>query len=97
MLSQSGLTVLQRLAREMLVWVNVNHPNIIQVHGYHLSPDLEDAYLISSFAPYGRIDHYVVNEQASAFEKLKLVSLLPQPAMDRFTQPFTRFWMPRKA
>lgn len=57
----------------MIIWSNLNHPNIIRFMGYHLGHKLEVAYLISPYAPFGSIDKYVADSKASEAERVRLV------------------------
>lgn len=57
----------------MRIWAIMNHPNIMPFTGYYLGPNLEVAYLISPYAPFGSVDKYLVKERVEASERLRLV------------------------
>lgn len=62
-----------KLAREMLLWAGLNHPNIVPFIGYWLSLDEDTVYIVSQYAAFGNIREYLKNTEATEMEKLKLV------------------------
>lgn len=63
----------KRLAREMLVWCKLNHPNILSFTGYHLSEDLSTALLICPFIEEGNVKHYLAKHNPDYDERSRLV------------------------
>lgn len=50
---------LQRLARELKIWAQARHPNILELIGFHLSENYETAQLISPFMRHGNVSQYI--------------------------------------
>lgn len=46
-LSQITRFPTQALGRELKVWSRVNHPNVVPLIGFHLSPTVDAAWLLS--------------------------------------------------
>lgn len=51
----------------------MNHPNILSLIGFHLSPTLKVAILISPWEPFGNLESYLQAEHPTAAEKMTLV------------------------
>lgn len=62
----------QRLAREMKVWADLKHPNIVPFVGFHLGED--DAWLISSWASKGDAHGHLLKSKSDFTSRVKLVS-----------------------
>ncbi|KAG8860323.1 hypothetical protein FRB96_003972 [Tulasnella sp. 330] len=60
------------LVREMKVWASLSHPNVLPFIGFHLSPNLDNALLISPFAAYGSILKYIRKAKPDEFKRLQL-------------------------
>ncbi|KAG8934434.1 hypothetical protein FRC00_012135 [Tulasnella sp. 408] len=65
------LRIAVRLAREMKVWADLKHPNIVPFVGFHLNQDV--AWLISSWASNGNAHGYLVKANADFSSRLKLL------------------------
>ncbi|KAG8898586.1 hypothetical protein FRB99_007341 [Tulasnella sp. 403] len=61
------------LIRELAVWANLSHENIIPLIGFHLSERLDQAWLISPYMAHGNIVDYLRHVQASEQHRLDLV------------------------
>lgn len=64
----------QRLVREMKIWSDLHHPNILRFIGFHLDAEMDDAFLISLFEPLGDVAQYIEKEQPSIDARFELVS-----------------------
>lgn len=58
----------------MRIWCDLDHPNILQFIGFHLSEDLDSALLVSPWEPLGNIDQYIKAQSPDEHERLDLVS-----------------------
>ncbi|KAG9048644.1 hypothetical protein FS837_012353 [Tulasnella sp. UAMH 9824] len=65
------LRIAVRLAREMKVWADLKHPNIVPFVGFHLNQDV--AWLISSWASNGNAHGYLMKANADFSTRLKLL------------------------
>ncbi|KAG8986232.1 hypothetical protein FRB90_004146, partial [Tulasnella sp. 427] len=61
----------QRLAREMKVWADLKHPNVVPFVGFHLDPDA--AWLISEWAAKGNAYDYLLKAQSDFKGRVKLL------------------------
>ncbi|KAG8903845.1 hypothetical protein FRB99_002660 [Tulasnella sp. 403] len=61
------------LARELTVWETLNHPNIIQLIGFHMGSNLEDAWLISPYYKDGNIKEYLARTNVTSLTRLALL------------------------
>ncbi|KAG8906491.1 hypothetical protein FRB99_006806 [Tulasnella sp. 403] len=52
---EKRLAVSLALARELLVWANLDHPNVSPLLGFHLNVKLDEAWLVSPLASKGNI------------------------------------------
>ncbi|KAG9035867.1 hypothetical protein FS837_001805 [Tulasnella sp. UAMH 9824] len=62
-----------RLARELKVWAKANHPNILELIGYHLSENYVLAQFVSAFMANGNVMQYIQRTHASIVLRLKFV------------------------
>lgn len=71
------------MARELVVWSNLNHPNILPFEGFCLSESLETAWLISPYEPGGNLATYVQETEPSPDEatRLQLASFCSRPPL----------------
>ncbi|KIO25367.1 hypothetical protein M407DRAFT_49969, partial [Tulasnella calospora MUT 4182] len=53
-----------RLTRELRVWANLKHQNILELIGFYLNPQMTDAWLISPFMANGNIIDYLTKTEA---------------------------------
>ncbi|KAG8895692.1 hypothetical protein FRB99_000382, partial [Tulasnella sp. 403] len=60
------------LARELLVWATLNHPNVLPLLGFHLSVKLDEAWLVSPLAPKGNIYDFLEHEHPPLEKRLEL-------------------------
>ncbi|KAG8905282.1 hypothetical protein FRB99_000299 [Tulasnella sp. 403] len=58
--------------RELAVWAALKHPNILPLIGYHMSPELDEAWLVSSFASNGNVTSYIQHTELDLQERLEL-------------------------
>ncbi|KAG8973945.1 hypothetical protein FRC05_008002 [Tulasnella sp. 425] len=65
------LRVAVRLAREMKVWADLKHPNIVPFVGFHLGED--DAWLISSWASKGDAHGHLLKSKSDFTSRVKLL------------------------
>ncbi|KAG8920606.1 hypothetical protein FRC01_000675 [Tulasnella sp. 417] len=61
-----------RLTRELRVWTRLKHPNVLELVGYHLNPQMTTARLISPFMANGNIDGFLENTPGPASDSLRL-------------------------
>ena len=60
MLNDSVHTLGQFLIKEMIIWYNHRHPNILPFEGvFQLGNDFETAYLVSPFCVNGTVVEYL--------------------------------------
>lgn len=57
----------------MLVWSTFKHQNILEFVGYHLSENLEIAYLVAPYVSNGNVRDYLEKNSAKLEERLGLV------------------------
>ncbi|KAG8986246.1 hypothetical protein FRB90_004125, partial [Tulasnella sp. 427] len=65
------LRIAVRLAREMKVWADLKHPNVVPFVGFHLDPDA--AWLISEWASKGNAYDYLLKAQSDFKGRVKLL------------------------
>ncbi|KIO33068.1 hypothetical protein M407DRAFT_50259, partial [Tulasnella calospora MUT 4182] len=61
-----------RLTRELQVWTRLKHPNILELIGYHLNPQMTTASFVSPFMTNGNIDEYLDNAPGPVSDDLRL-------------------------
>ncbi|KAG8893659.1 hypothetical protein FRB99_001829, partial [Tulasnella sp. 403] len=66
------LRIALALVRELGVWANLEHPNILPLLGFHLSSKLEEAWLVSPYASNGNIFEYLERTQPGLDARLEL-------------------------
>ncbi|KAG8926307.1 hypothetical protein FRC01_009030 [Tulasnella sp. 417] len=71
--AETRARVALRLARELKVWAKAKHPNVLELVGYHLSPNYGRAQFISPYMSNGNIIDYMKRTQASADARLGFV------------------------
>lgn len=64
----------QALARELRVWQGLQHPNILQVIGFHLDKYHTIAWLVSPWEEEGNLSTYVRRTNPNETVRLQLVS-----------------------
>ncbi|KAG8992853.1 hypothetical protein FRB93_002175 [Tulasnella sp. JGI-2019a] len=62
------------LIREVKIWAQLDHPNILKFLGYYLSPDLDEILIISPWEPRGNINKYIVDTRPDMPKRLNLLS-----------------------
>ncbi|KAG8891972.1 hypothetical protein FRC00_012864 [Tulasnella sp. 408] len=62
-----------RLARELKIWAQARHPNILELIGFHLSENYETAQLISPFMRYGNVSQYIARVQPEVGTRIEFV------------------------
>ncbi|KAG8902975.1 hypothetical protein FRB99_003866, partial [Tulasnella sp. 403] len=62
------------LVRELTVHATLDHPNVLPLLGFHLSVELDQAWLISPYAPNGNIYDYLERVNPPVHERLKLAN-----------------------
>ncbi|KAG8896808.1 hypothetical protein FRB99_008629, partial [Tulasnella sp. 403] len=60
------------LVRELAVWARLSHPNIIPLIGYYLSPQRDEAWLVSTYMAPGNLRQYLLSGQPSSEMRLRL-------------------------
>ncbi|KAG9045714.1 importin-alpha export receptor [Tulasnella sp. UAMH 9824] len=60
------------LTRELQVWTRLRHPNVLELIGYHLNPQMTTARFISPFMTNGNIDEYLENTPRPVPDNLRL-------------------------
>lgn len=79
----SSLIVSQALVRELKVWADLRHNNVLLLQGFHIdSPSLECAWIITLWHERGNISDYIIRTQPDEAARLKLVSHLCDPELD---------------
>ncbi|KAG8993128.1 hypothetical protein FRB94_011041 [Tulasnella sp. JGI-2019a] len=62
------------LIREVKIWAQLDHPNILKFLGFYLSPDLDEILIISPWEPRGNINKYIVDTRPDMPKRLNLLS-----------------------
>ncbi|KIO24312.1 hypothetical protein M407DRAFT_102030 [Tulasnella calospora MUT 4182] len=62
-----------RLARELKIWAQARHPNILELIGFHLSENYEIAQLISPFLRHGNVSQYIAKVQPGVGTRIEFV------------------------
>ncbi|KAG9048645.1 hypothetical protein FS837_012354 [Tulasnella sp. UAMH 9824] len=65
------LRIAVRLVREMKLWAELKHPNVVPFVGFHLGEDV--AWLISAWAPNGNVQDYLSNNEVDWPSRLRIV------------------------
>ncbi|KAG8908757.1 hypothetical protein FRB99_002995 [Tulasnella sp. 403] len=60
------------LVQELDVWAKLNHPNILPLNGFHLSSNLEEAWLVSPYATNGNLFEYLERTRLALDTRLEL-------------------------
>ncbi|KAG8901306.1 hypothetical protein FRB99_005406, partial [Tulasnella sp. 403] len=61
------------LIRELAVWAGLYDYNIVSLIGFYLSPQLDEAWLVSPFMPKGNLCQYLIQHSLSEQRRLDLV------------------------
>lgn len=70
------LTIQQALVRELRVWGNLDHPNILRLLGFHFDVEqLESAWIVTMWQKSGNIVNFLATKKLNETTRLKLVSL----------------------
>ncbi|KAG8898424.1 hypothetical protein FRB99_007442 [Tulasnella sp. 403] len=69
---ENKLQVAIALVQELLVWVTLSHPNILPLLGFHLSRNLEEAWLVSPFATNGNLYKFIETKHPTIHIRLEL-------------------------
>ncbi|KAG8946952.1 hypothetical protein FRC04_011247 [Tulasnella sp. 424] len=62
-----------RLARELKIWAQARHPNILELIGFYLSENYETAQLISPYMPHGNVAQYIAKAQPEVGTRIEFV------------------------
>lgn len=64
---------MQALAREVKLWANFNHPNIMPLIGFYLQEKHKIAWMISEWEAYGDVTKYLADQNPDQRIRLQLV------------------------
>ncbi|KAG8894006.1 hypothetical protein FRB99_001576, partial [Tulasnella sp. 403] len=64
------------LVKELEVWAKLDHPNVLPLVGFHLSPRLDEAWLVSPYATNGNVFEYLERTNLGLDERLELLNVL---------------------
>lgn len=71
----SPLTALKSLARELVVWNELKHPNILRLEGFYFEESsLKSAWIATLWQPQGNVLQYIASVVPSVVQRIKLVS-----------------------
>ncbi|KAG8901679.1 hypothetical protein FRB99_005173 [Tulasnella sp. 403] len=73
---EKRLRMVTALIRELNVWAGLSHPNILSLIGYHLSPQLDEAWLVSPYIVNGNLCQYLLRVSPSEKDRLRLLNVL---------------------
>ncbi|KAG8951994.1 hypothetical protein FRC04_005327 [Tulasnella sp. 424] len=62
-----------RLAREIKIWAQLSHPNVLQFLGYHLNQRMSTAWLISPYIENGNLSQFIKNINLDSPLRIKLI------------------------
>jgi serine/threonine protein kinase len=65
-----------RLAREMVVWVKLDHPNILKFKGFFIDQQQHLCYIVCPYAAHGNVTQYLERSPDNQTEKFDLVRAL---------------------
>ncbi|KAG9049804.1 hypothetical protein FS837_009104, partial [Tulasnella sp. UAMH 9824] len=65
---------LQRLAREIRIWSQLSHPNVLEFVGYHLNQRMSTAWLISTYITNGNLFQFIRNVPLDSPLRIKLMA-----------------------
>ncbi|KAG9032628.1 hypothetical protein FRB95_001138 [Tulasnella sp. JGI-2019a] len=68
------LRVAIRLIREVKIWAQLDHPNILKFLGFYLSPNLDEILIISPWEPRGNINKYIMDTKPDMPKRLRMLS-----------------------
>ncbi|KAG9010804.1 hypothetical protein FRB94_009711 [Tulasnella sp. JGI-2019a] len=68
------LRVAHRLLREICVWSDLRHPNVLCLIGFHLSATLDVALLVCPLEPLGSVDHFLKGRDLDTHSRMQLVA-----------------------
>ncbi|KAG8981755.1 hypothetical protein FRB90_007034 [Tulasnella sp. 427] len=63
----------QRLAREIKIWAQLSHPNVLQFLGYHLNQRMTTAWLISPYIANGNLAQFLKNVSMDSTLRVSLL------------------------
>ncbi|KAG8984880.1 hypothetical protein FRB93_006177 [Tulasnella sp. JGI-2019a] len=72
--SSRDLRVTFRLVREVKIWERLDHPNILQLLGFHLSPTLDIALIVCLWEPRSSINRHIMDTKPNLLAQLHLLS-----------------------
>ncbi|KAG8900065.1 hypothetical protein FRB99_006275, partial [Tulasnella sp. 403] len=61
------------LLRELIIWADLRHPNIVPFLGFYLSVDYKEAWLVSPFASNGNVVQYLAKRNPDFRGRLELM------------------------
>ncbi|KAG8983960.1 hypothetical protein FRB94_008748 [Tulasnella sp. JGI-2019a] len=67
-----GVRMAKRLLRELTVWSKLQHENILPLLGFHLSIELDDAFIICRLEENGNVSDYIQRERPDEDTRLRL-------------------------
>ncbi|KAG8949533.1 hypothetical protein FRC04_008466 [Tulasnella sp. 424] len=71
MSEDDDLRITIRLVREMKLWAELKHPNIVPFIGFHIGEDV--AWLISDWAPNGNVQDFLTESEVDSATRLRIV------------------------
>ncbi|KIO30867.1 hypothetical protein M407DRAFT_46286, partial [Tulasnella calospora MUT 4182] len=63
----------QRLAREIKIWSQLSHPNVLEFLGYHLNQRMTTAWLISPYITDGNLSQFIRNISLDSPLRIRLI------------------------
>ncbi|KAG9037441.1 hypothetical protein FRB95_005731 [Tulasnella sp. JGI-2019a] len=72
------LRVAYRLLREISVWADLRHRNILPLIGFFLSPQLDEALIFCPFEPHGSVERYLHTHPIDISGRMELVVQVAQ-------------------
>jgi len=65
--------VKRRFAREILVWMQLDHPNVLPLLGFHLDFNQNFTWFVSPWRAHGSISNYITEKRPNIDEVLRLL------------------------
>ncbi|KAG9013227.1 hypothetical protein FRB94_003297 [Tulasnella sp. JGI-2019a] len=69
----NDLQVAYRLLREISVWADLRHQNILPITGFYLSPGFDEAFLLCPLEPHGSVEHHLQTHTIDILGRMELV------------------------
>ncbi|KAG9018582.1 hypothetical protein FRB90_011304 [Tulasnella sp. 427] len=81
-LELASVRIAKRLCRELKVWAQAKHRNVLELVGYHLSDDYGRAYFISPYMVNGNVKEYISRSSGDPKTRLNFVSAHPDTQLN---------------